>query len=94
MFLKQTTPVLITALFFLIGCQAEVKEQQQSQQVNISPHQVDMKLKTSREVDPEGEEYLNYMKIYNLNTFSFSFQKANEIWSLKYNESWDGKKAY
>jgi surface protein len=92
MSIKPLYSTLITALF-LTGCGAEI--QREDSQISNLPHQVDIKPKTTRGFDsPESEEYLNYMKIYNLNSLSFSFQKTNGKWSANYKDSWNGKKAY
>ena len=63
------TKLLSTSIIagtFLIGCGGETKEQS-SQDVSM-PHQVDMSPKKLRDLDPESEEYLNYMKTHNLNS--------------------------
>ena len=67
------TKLLSTSIIvgvFLIGCGGETKEQS-SQDVSM-PHQVDRSPKNLRDSDPDSEEYLNYMKTYNLNSIRFS----------------------
>ena len=59
-----STSIIISV--FLIGCGGEIKEQS-SQDVSM-PHQVDMSPKKLRDLDPESEEYLNYMKTYSLDS--------------------------
>ena len=83
---------LISSLL-LIGCGTNT--QKEEIQIKNEPHQVELKPKTSRAFsDPESEEYLNYMKIYNLNSLSFRFQRVNKAWALNYRGNYKGKKAY
>ncbi len=91
MSIKLITPTFIATLF-LIGCGTEA--QRETSQVDNQAHQVDVKLKTSREVNPEDEEYLNYMKIYNLNSLSFKIKKNIRSWDVFYSGDYNGKKAY
>ncbi len=98
MSIKPIYLTLISALF-LAGCGSEI--QRENSQISNLTHQVDIKLKTLREVAPEDAEYQNYMKIYNLNSLSFNFNKSglapgdeNETWKLHYNGNYSGKKAY
>ncbi len=92
MFIKPIFPTLITALL-LVGCGSEI--QKETLQISNLPHQIDIKPKTSRVFDDaDSEEYLNYMKIYNLNSLAFSFEKTDTAWSVNYKNSWSGKKAY
>ncbi len=91
MSIKLITPAFITTLL-LIGCGTE--SQREALQVDNQAHQVDVKLKTSRALAPEDEEYLNYMKIYNLNSLSFEVERYGGAWSLNYNGDYNGKKAY
>ena len=60
----------IIAGVFLVGCGGEIKEQanEQSLQDVSMPHHVEISPKNLRDSDPKSEEYLNYMKTYNLDS--------------------------
>ncbi len=69
----------------LVGCGGETNVQ--NQEVANMPHQIDMKPKHIRGSDltPEGEEYLNFMKTYNLNSRIFyitlSYTRFNDFYN-------------